>query len=92
MNLIRLSEADHLSKASAYIQSIYSRYKREIMQFGNDVSIRPTEKKYIGFLANGRRMANFHIGRQSFKIWFNIRPGTLRDPKNLTTRTEAATR
>src|SRR5215471_3838894 len=89
MNLIRLSEADHLSKASAYIQSIYSRYKREIMQFGNDVSIRPTEKKYIGFLANGRRMANFHIGRQSFKIWFNIRPGTLRDPKNLTTRTEA---
>jgi predicted transport protein len=85
----RMSESDHLSKASANIQSIYHRYKQAVMQFGSYVSIHPTEKKYIGFRVNARRMANFHIGKQSFKIWLNVKPGTLNDPRKLTRQTEA---
>lgn len=88
MSRVKNSEADHLSNASTHIQSIYERYKKAILQFGNDVSIHPTEKKYIGFRVNNRRMANFHIGKQSFKIWFNLRPGTLRDPRRLTRQTD----
>lgn len=88
MSGIKNSEADHLSNTSVYIQSMYERYRKAILQFGNDVSIRPTEKKYIGFRVNGRRMANFHIGKQSFKIWFNVKPGTMRDSRRLTRQTD----
>jgi predicted transport protein len=89
MSSSKVSEANHLSKASANIQSLYHRYKKAVMQFGSGVSIHPTAKKYIGFLVNDRRMANFHIGKQSFKIWLNIKPGTIDDPRNLTRQTEA---
>src|SRR5215216_4555867 len=89
MSSINGSEPDHLSKATNNIRSIYGRYKKAIVQFGTDVSIHPTEKKYIGFRVNDRRMANFHIGKQSFKIWLNIKPGTINDPRKLTRKTEA---
>ncbi len=88
MGKIKNSEADHLSNASVYIRLIYERYRMAILQLGNDVSICPTEKKYNGFRVNGRRIANFHIGKQSFKIWFNVRPGTLRDSRSLTRQTD----
>lgn len=88
MSQIKRSEADHLQNASHYVQAIYQRYKKAILEFGGDVSIHPTEKKYIGFLVNERRMANFHIGKESFKIWLNVTPGTLRDIKRLTRQTK----
>jgi len=88
MATIKQSQADHLSNTSNYIQSVYQRYKKSVLESAIDVSIHPTEKKYIGFRVNDRRMANFHMGRQSFKIWFNVKPGTLRDPKRLTRRTD----
>jgi predicted transport protein len=88
MSSVKNTEADHLNKASSSIQSIYHRYKNAIVQFGGDMTVHPTEKKYIGFRVNNRRMANFHIGKQSFKIWLNIKPGRINDPRGLTRQTK----
>lgn len=82
------TEADHLSKASQNTKALYYKYKEAILKFGNDVTINPTEKKYIGFRVNDRRFANFHIHPSHFKIWLRIKPGTIYDPNRLTNQTE----
>jgi len=86
-----MTEDEHLAKTSDHIQGVYRRYRKAIRAFGDDVTVNPTKVKYIGFVVdNGRksrRMANFHIGKQSLKIWLNLK--TIKDPKRLTLRTAA---
>ena len=86
------SEADHLANASNHIQSVFQRYRKGILEFGNDVLVNPTDVSYIGFMVSARRnrrIAAFTIGKQSFKVWLHVEPGTLHDPNHLTQKTKA---
>ena len=64
---VKMSEEDHLENASSHIQSVYRKYKLAALSFGSDVSVHPTDVKYIGFRVNNRRMANFRL-RRSAKV------------------------
>lgn len=87
---LQKGEADHLSKASSNTNALYHRYREAILKFGEDVTINPTEKKYIGFRVNDRRFAAFRIHPGHFRIWLRVEPGSIDDPKGLTNRTQDA--
>jgi predicted transport protein/predicted RNase H-like HicB family nuclease len=75
------TERDHLLKANQAVGSLYENYKRAILEFGDDVRIKPVGR-YIGYLRAGRRFANFHVHIDHMKIWLAVKPGALRDPRN----------
>lgn len=87
MYLNQATENDHLSKSSQNIQSVYYKYKEAIQKFGSDVEVYCTKKKYIGFKAK-YRIAVFHFNPAHIKVWFNLRPGELKDPKGIVLVTE----
>jgi predicted transport protein len=86
-------EDDHLAKTNRPLRSVFRRYRRAILEFGDDIVVDPTYESYIAFSFNrprsnaSRRIANFSIGRSCFLIWLNIRPGTISDPSGLTWET-----
>ncbi len=89
----RNGESDRLRKASESVRSLYRRYKAAIIEFeehGGTLTCHATAKRGITFSVNGRRFAFFTIQKGNFKIWLKIKPGTLNDPKKLTTRTAIA--
>ena len=87
---LQQGEADHVSKASPNTRALYHRYREAVLTFGEDVTINPTETKYIGFRVNDLRFATFHIHPGHFKIWLRIKPGSIDDARRLTNQTQAA--
>lgn len=82
-------EYDCLKKATSATQELYLVFRQAILSIGDDVSFRAT-KKHIGVWARGARIANFTINIQSFKIWLNVPPGTLRNDSGKTNVTKIA--
>ena len=82
-------EADRLEKATPTTRALYHKFKEAILNIGDDISFNPT-KKHVGIWANGRRFANITINIQSFKIWINVPPGTLRNDDGQTNITKIA--
>jgi len=83
------SEADRLEKATPTTRALYHNFKHSLLTIGDDISFSPT-KKHIGIWAYGRRFANITINIQSFKIWINVPPGTLRNDDGRTNKTKIA--
>ena len=83
------SEADRLEKATPTTRALYHKFKQAILNIGDDISFSPTQK-YIGVWAHGKRFAAITINIESFKIWINVRPGTLRDADGLSNITKIA--
>ena len=83
------SEDARLKKATPITRQLYHLFKQAILGIGDDISFKPT-KKHIGVWAGASRIANFTINIQSFKIWLNVPPGTLRNDSGKTNVTKIA--
>jgi predicted transport protein len=82
------SEANHISNASQNIRTLYQRYRDAVLNFGNDITIKPTQK-YVSFRVNEKRFANSWIHPGHFKIWLDIKQRSMNDPRRLATPTDA---
>jgi predicted transport protein len=76
-------EDRHLQMASPSTKTLYSKLKRAVL--GIDKSIQPyaTEKKYIGFSVNERRIAIFQIHKEHIYIWLHLKNREIADPKGI---------
>jgi predicted transport protein len=83
------TEDERLEKATPTTRALYHLFKQAILKIADDISFRPT-KKHIGLWASNRRIANFTINIQSFKIWINVPPGELNNDNGQTNRTKSA--
>lgn len=77
------SEDFHLSNSRVKDEciSIYNKFKERVLNFGDDIEIRP-RKEYLGFI----RKTNFvdvEFQSRNIKIFINLKKGELEDPKNI---------
>jgi predicted transport protein len=82
------SEAHHISNASQNIKTLYQRYREAVLNFGNGITIKPTQR-YVSFRVNEKRLVNFWIHPGHFKIWLDIKQRSINDPRQLATPTDA---
>jgi predicted transport protein len=72
-------EESHLVNKSQFIIELYQKIKEYILNFGNEITIRP-RKYYIGFIIE-TTFCDITIQSNSIKIWLNnMRYGELNDP------------
>ena len=75
------TEDDNLIKASDETKELYEKFKAAILNFDNDIVIKP-RKLYVAFVS-GSNIVDIHVQKNSLKMWINLKMGELDDPKNL---------
>jgi predicted transport protein len=88
MNFEREIEERHLATASANTKALYSKFKRVVLDIDDGIEAYTTEKKYIGFNVNGRRIAIFQIHKGHIYIWLHLKAREIADPKNIARKYE----
>jgi predicted transport protein len=77
MHFDRAHEEKHLRIASPNTTALYTRLKRAVLDIADDIQPYTSEKKYVGFHVNGRRIAIFQIYREHIYVWLHLKPGEL---------------
>ena len=75
------TEEEHLARGSQHTKELYEDLKKEVLNLGDDVTIKP-RKWYIGF----KRRTNFldiEMQKSKIKFFINMNKSSLDDPKQL---------
>ncbi len=75
------TEDDNLIKATDETKELYDRFKAAILNFDNDIEIKPRQL-YVAFVS-GSNIVDVHVQKNALKMWINLKKGELDDPKNL---------
>lgn len=75
------TEDYHLSKTTEELKEIYRKLKEEILNLG-DIDIE-YKKNYIAFKGS-TNIVDVEIFRSKIQLFINMKPGTLKDPLNIT--------
>jgi len=74
------TELEHVERGSDEIKELYEKFKTNILNL-DDIEVKP-KKFYIAFTSR-TNIVDFHIQKNSIKIWINLSKGELDDPKKI---------
>ncbi len=74
------TEQEHVERGSDEIKELYEKFKTNILNL-DDIEIKP--KKYYVAFTSRTNIVDFHIQKNSIKIWINLSRGELDDPKKI---------
>ena len=79
----RATEEMHLRGKGEHIKKLYAEFRTAILGLCDKIIIKP-KRWEVGFVIQGRVIADICIQHDILKMWINLKHGQLKDPKKLT--------